>query len=167
MPFEEKENKVIFYEIPHKLTIGGVLLSVYGLSAAVFCLYTIYNSEKFSEFINAPLWAKILLCLLHLYLGLIPLLKYYMAVQTAILDYKLRVVFFETKRISETSVEEYEFAKIRRFQVEKDLDPDNPEGFYLEIEMKNGEKITVPNSFSVDIEPLKAIAQNVNKRLKS
>lgn len=161
MPFEEKENKVIFFEIPHNFTAWDYLMILYGSSMVIFCIYAIYKP------IEAPKWAFIGLGLLHVYVALIPLLEHYSAVYTAIFDYKSRIVIFEKKSISETSVKEYEFSNIYGFRVEQDFDPETPEGWFLEMELKNGEKISIVNSFSRDRKPLEDIAQTANKRLKN
>lgn len=160
MPFEEKENKVIFFEIPHNFTVGNYLMILYGLSMVIFCIYALYKP------IEAPKWFFIGFGLLHVYFALIPFLEHYSAVHTAVFDYKSRIVIFEKKSISETSVEEYEFSDIYGFQVEQDFDPDTPEGWFLEMELKNGEKTSIVNSFSRNRKPLEDIAQTANKRLK-
>ena len=84
----------------------------------------------------------------------------------AIINYTFRKVSLEKQGVFRNSSKEYNFSEIRGFQVKQDFNPDNPDGWHIEMELKDDDPIEIVHSFNRAPEQLEEIIQSVNKRLK-
>jgi hypothetical protein len=155
------EEKIIFEEQPKVFGFLDYLTVLAGIILLVFSIYGyFYMSET-----DFPEWAA----------GGVGILGLSLVLQTlfrrkdnsrAIINYTFRKVSLEKHGIFRNSSKEYDFSEIRGLQVKQDFNPDNPDGWHIEMELEDDDPIEIVHSFNRAPEQLEEIVQSVNKRLK-
>jgi hypothetical protein len=155
-----KDEKAIFYEPPRRFTLFDVILTLYGAAGVAVSVYWTFSPPD-----ATPYWAFIFIGALHFFFALFPIMGYYDPRYTATIDYRQRKVIYDKTGLFGDSTKEYDFESIRSFHIEQNFDPDTVAGFDVEMELKTGERINVPNSFDRDGKAYEETVRTANNYL--
>jgi hypothetical protein len=155
------EERIIFEEQPKIFGFWDYFTVAGGTILLLFSVYGyLYMSE--SDF---PKWSIAGVGILGLSLTLQTIIRR-PDTSRAIIDYTMRKVVLEKRSVFGDSSKGYDFSEIRGFRVKQDFDPDKPDGWHIEMELKVGEPLELVHSFNRAPEQLEEIVQSVNQRLQ-
>jgi len=159
MPIQQTDKKVVFHEqLPRRffvfismfIILGGI--AMVGISAYAFFYFT-----------DQPKWALVGCGLIGILFILHPFLEFFSSSHTTTLDFSLRKVTIKKRSVIGNSVKVYNFENINRFIAEEDMDYERPfDRWGIQMELKTGKQIQLPNSWVQDENLCGEIAQSAN-----